>query len=156
MDLDLTNLTEEQLEEHRLAVRAEQERRYTLRHAPSQIEEIANQYRRALGRETGAAWEQPLGAHDAYTEGSIVTHDGQQWRSTIPANVWEPGVGPGWVVDEDAEPEPQPDAPAWAPGVEYEVGDLVDYQGTVYRVLQAHTSAAHWTPDAVASLYVIA
>lgn len=154
--MDLTTLTDDDLDAHRIAVLTEQERRSTLRDAPALIGSITDKYQRALGRETGAAWEQPQGAHDAYKEGAVVTHNGQQWRSTIPANVWEPGTSPGWIVDEDAEPAPQPDAPAWATGVAYEVGALVDYQGTVYRVLQAHTSAAHWTPDAVASLYVIA
>lgn len=154
--MDLTALTDEQLDAHRLAVLTEQERRATLRDAPALIDSIADKYQRAIGRETGAAWQQPHGAHDAYRENAIVTHGGKQWRSTIPANVWEPGVGPGWVVDADTTPEPQPPAPAWATGVAYKVGDLVDYKGTVYRVLQAHTSAGHWTPDAVSSLYVIA
>lgn len=34
-----------------------------------------------------------------------------------------------------------------------EDGDKLTYQGTVYAVLQDHTSASHWTPDTVASLY---
>lgn len=42
------------------------------------------------------AWVQPLGAGDAYPLDAIVTHDGFTWKSTTPANVWEPGVF-GWV-----------------------------------------------------------
>ena len=42
-------------------------------------------------------WSQPTGAENAYDLGSIVSHNGTRWRSTIKANVWEPGVY-GWVV----------------------------------------------------------
>lgn len=43
------------------------------------------------------AWAQPVGAHDAYAIGAKVTHNGQHWKSTAAANVWEPGVY-GWEV----------------------------------------------------------
>jgi hypothetical protein len=43
-----------------------------------------------------SAWKQPTGAHDAYSVGSVVTHQGFTWRSTLASNVWEPGVA-GWV-----------------------------------------------------------
>jgi hypothetical protein len=43
------------------------------------------------------AWVQPLGAFDAYPLGAEVSHNGQNWRSTVAANVWAPGVF-GWVV----------------------------------------------------------
>jgi len=42
------------------------------------------------------AWRQPLGAHDAYQQGDLVTHNGATWRNTIPNNVWEPGAY-GWA-----------------------------------------------------------
>ena len=41
-------------------------------------------------------WKQPLGAHDAYPKGFRVVHNGQEWESDIPDNVWEPGVF-GWI-----------------------------------------------------------
>ena len=37
-------------------------------------------------------WVQPTGAHDAYSKGSQVTHNGERYVSKIDANVWEPGV----------------------------------------------------------------
>lgn len=46
------------------------------------------------------AWVQPLGAHDAYALGALVTYQGQVWRSTITANVWPPGTASLWVVVE--------------------------------------------------------
>lgn len=49
--------------------------------------------------------------------------------------------------------------PAWEANHAYQVGDIISY-GTnpvgdpqLYKVVQAHTSQADWTPDAVASLY---
>lgn len=44
-----------------------------------------------------APWVQPTGAQDAYPVDALVTYGGQTWRSTTPANVWQPGVF-GWVL----------------------------------------------------------
>jgi hypothetical protein len=44
-------------------------------------------------------WVQPLGGHDAYQLGDLVTHNGQTWESTVNNNVWEPGIY-GWIVKE--------------------------------------------------------
>ena len=49
--------------------------------------------------------------------------------------------------------------PAWEAGRSYAVDDIVSYgenaagDPQLYRVVQAHTSAAEWLPDATASLY---
>ena len=45
--------------------------------------------------------------------------------------------------------------PAWASGVAYAVDERVQYQGTLYRVVQAHTSQADWTPDKTPALFVV-
>lgn len=42
-------------------------------------------------------WVQPTGAHDAYALNALVTYNGQTWKSTVPSNVWQPGVF-GWVL----------------------------------------------------------
>lgn len=45
--------------------------------------------------------------------------------------------------------------PAWsANSVEYKVGDRVQYNGVLYKVLTAHTSQESWTPEAAPSLFV--
>lgn len=93
-------------------------------------------------------WHQPVGAHDAYPVGARVLFEGDVWVNTINANVWQPGVT-GWQR-EGGEPEPTPD---WKAGVAYKVGDVVLYQGSSYRCLQAHTSQAGWTPTAVPALW---
>lgn len=43
--------------------------------------------------------------------------------------------------------------PAWAADTAYAVGDRVQYNGVLYKVLQDHTSQADWTPDAAPSLF---
>ena len=40
-------------------------------------------------------WVQPIGAHDAYSNGDKVSHSDKHWVSTCDGNVWEPGVY-GW------------------------------------------------------------
>ena len=43
-------------------------------------------------------WVQPIGAHDAYSYGDKVSHNGKKWVSTVAgtsSNVWEPGAY-GW------------------------------------------------------------
>ena len=43
--------------------------------------------------------------------------------------------------------------PAWAPNVAYNVGNLVTYNGSTYKCLQAHTSLVGWEPPAVPALW---
>lgn len=42
-------------------------------------------------------WTQPLGAHDAYQTGDIVSWQEKLWISTTNGNTWEPGVY-GWTI----------------------------------------------------------
>lgn len=41
----------------------------------------------------------------------------------------------------------------WAIGMAYAVDDRVQYNGALYKCVQAHTSQADWTPDATPSLW---
>ena len=43
--------------------------------------------------------------------------------------------------------------PEWAEGESYEVGTRIRHDGVLYKVLQAHSSQAGWTPDAAPSLF---
>ena len=43
--------------------------------------------------------------------------------------------------------------PAWAANVEYAVDQRVRYGDKLYRVVQAHTSQAGWTPDLTPALW---
>ena len=43
--------------------------------------------------------------------------------------------------------------PRWVSGHAYQVGDRVCMDGTLYKVLQEHTSQEDWTPDVAVSLF---
>ena len=43
--------------------------------------------------------------------------------------------------------------PAWAIGKAYAVGDRAQYNGTLYKCIQAHTSQADWMPSATPALW---
>lgn len=43
--------------------------------------------------------------------------------------------------------------PEWSAGQDYTEGFKVQYDGVLYKVLQAHTSQADWTPDVSPSLF---
>ena len=45
--------------------------------------------------------------------------------------------------------------PVWATDTAYAVGDRVQYNGALYKCVQAHTSQADWMPDATPALWVI-
>ena len=45
--------------------------------------------------------------------------------------------------------------PMWAIGVACAVDDRAQYNRTLYKCVQAHTSQADWTPDATPALWVV-
>lgn len=134
--IDFTDYTDEELDALRVAVTTEQERRYTLAYAAEQSEQLARRYLDAVGRTDGTEWVQPTGAHDAYPEGYVVLHDGKEWVSLTPANVWEPGVS-GWRENAGTDPETGEEVvPEWVQPTgshdTYVKGDRVTFNGTVY------------------------
>ena len=44
--------------------------------------------------------------------------------------------------------------PTWVVGKAYAVSDRAQYNGTLYKCVQAHTSQADWTPDSTPALWV--
>lgn len=44
--------------------------------------------------------------------------------------------------------------PAWAVETAYAVDERIEYAGTLYRCVQAHTSQAGWTPPDTPALWV--
>lgn len=167
--INLTTVTTTDLLALSRRIEQEYSRRRVLEEAPAQAEGLAKSYLEATGRlavETGGtapttvpAYIQPTGAHDAYPKGAYITFEGKVYKSLIPANVWTPtAYARGWeqVAGKDVPAQPAtPAAPAWEAGKAYKVDDLVLYQGKTYRVVQAHTSAAHWPPNAVPALYAV-
>ena len=43
--------------------------------------------------------------------------------------------------------------PTWVVGKAYAVNDRAQYNGTLYKCIQAHTSQTDWTPDATPALW---
>lgn len=44
--------------------------------------------------------------------------------------------------------------PLYEVGKNYAQGDRFNFEGTLYKVIQAHTSQADWVPDSTPALYV--
>lgn len=44
--------------------------------------------------------------------------------------------------------------PTWAAGTSYSIDERIEYGGTLYRCVQAHTSQAEWSPELTPSLWV--
>lgn len=58
------------------------------------------------------------------------------------------------LSDEDAFNAPEL-FPMWnGNGVEYQADDRIQYEGLLYKCLQAHISQLDWTPDTAVSLWV--
>lgn len=181
MPVDVVPMTDSQLTDLQAAIRAEQDRRRAEPHVDSARAELVSDLRDA-GTVTGPpaatpetpagdvpAWASPGTDHLAmYLLGDVVAHSGRIWESAHHGlNHWEPGSqGIDWRIWRDITPVEEPDEPtdpeeptgpaAWDPqGYPYKVGDRLTYLGVVYEVVQSHTSAGHWTPDVVASLYKV-
>ena len=45
--------------------------------------------------------------------------------------------------------------PVWTVGKAYAVSDRAQYNGALYKCVQAHTSQADWTPDVTPALWVV-
>lgn len=45
--------------------------------------------------------------------------------------------------------------PAWVVGKAYAVSDRAQYNGTLYKCVQAHTSQADWAPDKTPALWAV-
>lgn len=60
--------------------------------------------------------------------------------------------GSASLPDEEAYDVPEL-FPEWAVGKAYSVNERIAYNGKLYKVVQAHTSQADWTPDIAKSLF---
>ena len=62
----------------------------------------------------------------------------------------------GVLTDEQAAKAPRL-YPTWAAGLTVKAGDRLYYPGTdrLYKVVQAHTTQADWTPDATPAMWAV-
>ena len=72
-------------------------------------------------------------------------------NAVIKANLIQTAIH--YLPDEEAEAVTAL-FPNWEEGKAYAVNDRVQYNELLYRCVQAHTSQADWTPDAVPALWV--
>lgn len=131
MSFDWSALTDEEVETEVSLGTAEMERRKTLADAQKQVDDINRAVLEAEGIKPGDPWRQPTGTHDAYPQGSVVTHNGSEWDSLVSGNVWEPGVS-GWrQIGDPGEPQPwvQPTGAHDA----YQKDDTVTHIGEVWQ-----------------------
>lgn len=92
---DLQDLTLEELNDARILILNEIERRQLIESIPAEVEELNRAYLAAEGVSPDESWRQPTGAHDAYPLDWPVERNGKIWISNVAGNVWEPGVT-GW------------------------------------------------------------
>lgn len=139
--MDITDATDAELRQLKTMIDAELSRRETLANAGRAMDDIARSVLAASGQVDGGVWVQPTGATSAYPQGWTVEHDGKEWVSLTPANVWIPGQS-GWreVVAEGSTPEwVQPTGSHDA----YQTGDHITFEGDEYvSLIDANT----WSP----------
>ncbi|HCG55318.1 MAG TPA: hypothetical protein DEW39_04000 [Brevibacterium sp.] len=130
----------------------ELERRKTLATAGQKLDTIVREVLTAEGVEQGEEWE----SGKSYPKSWTVTRDGITYTSQIPNNVWPPGdtndpqTGRWWkpeTTDEAAEEN------IWAEWVDVVVGEVWEYEGDDYKVLQAHTTQPGWEPPNAPALW---
>ena len=139
----ITDATDQELEQYRRAIVAEQERRRTLATGADQMDKLVRDMLAASGQVEGGAWVQPTDATNAYPKDWTVTHDGKTWVSLTPANVWQPPTAWREVVEEGSG------APEWVQPTgahdAYQTGDTVTFEGQEYKSL---IDGNTWSPTA--------
>ena len=158
IELDVETADRADLVAARDQIISELRRRETLANAGQVIDRELREYKRAAGRSDGQPWRPYDGSLDSmYAVGEIVIHDGRAWKSLIGQNVWEPGTTGAenlWEELTGEVPTPDPvEAAAWEPGQQVSAGDLREFEGAVYRAVQAHTTQAGWEPPLVPALW---
>jgi|SRR5690606_26355481 len=152
--MDLSGFTDAELQDLEDQINDEQQARILLANGPQIAESLAQATQAARERDLApgehVVWVQPTGAHDCFPMNALVSHVGKVWRSTTPANVWEPGVS-GWEeVVEGGGPSPwiQPtgthDAYYLNP-TEGQKGPTCTHVGRIWRTL---VDANVWEPSA--------
>lgn len=142
--INLTTKSDADLEQLRLDVLNEQDRRSIVANAAGRADSDSRTYLDAVGQVDGAEWKQPTGAFDAYPKDWQVTKDGKTWASLVPANVWEPPanwheVTGGGVLPEWVQPSGAGDA--------YSFGDRVQHNGHAWTSNNPGEHTNTWEPS---------
>lgn len=159
IDMDLAEMPDETWAELWAMCVRENARRETLRQAREQAEAAARKYEEAVA-DSPARKLSEIGEHEALGPGErLIDAAGLVWENVSGAWLGPHVAGPaqyptGWRRSEGSPTDPAV-VSEWDPrGHAYRPGDLVSYQGVVYRVIQAHSSQSDWVPSVVPALYV--
>lgn len=101
-----------------------------------------------------------------YAAGDTVSYNGSCYEavgqlSSIPesynpegsfSHFWTEVNSSNCVVDSPSD-NSSSDGSLWVSNTDYVVGDVVSYNGTSYKVVQAHRSQSDWKPDVVPALF---
>ena len=98
MTVDLTQYTQKQLTDLRQAITNETTRRDIIDSAMTRVSGLIDQYQEYAGthHNDGSKWTKPVTVLEAYPHGTVVTHNGHTWKSTVPANISVPGINDHW------------------------------------------------------------
>jgi hypothetical protein len=119
----------------------------------TQADSIWNSDRDSLNR-IGERWSGAAGAQDWRTEASGLEALTAATAGGTPSN--PPPTDPPPTNPPPTTPpptNPPPTASAWAPGVAYQIGQIVTYGGGTWKCRQAHTSLVGWEPPNVPALW---
>jgi len=152
-ELDIGSLDDAALEQLQQEVAAERYRRWVIASAPQRLDEILATVHEARGGD-GMQWEAPVDATHCYPAGAVVTHQGPYWRSTHPANSWEPGTpnaqweqvwtdgAGGWTTT-----PPDTGPREWRSGIRVTANiDEVTCDGWIWRAKITHDTHEGWRP----------
>lgn len=155
--MDLTALTDEELDQLRTRVLAERQRRHVLATAAQQAADLAEAHARAIADTPPRPIDQ-IELHEAVGPGAHILDTNEvEWINTSGAWLSPHTAGPdayplGWRRATPPDPA-DPETPTWEPGTTYEAGDTVSHDGTVYVCVQGHTALPGWEPPAVPALW---
>ena len=150
--MDIGSVSDAELRQLKRMIDGELSRRETLANAGRKLDTIVREVLAAEGITEGEEWE----SGKSYPKDWTVTHDSVTYTSQISNNVWTPGdpndpqTGRWW------KPETTDDAEAaneWAPWIDVAVGETWTYEGTEYKVIQAHQTQTGWEPPNVPALW---
>lgn len=147
--MDITDATDAELRQLKVIIDGELSRRRTLATGADQMDKLVRDMLSASGQVEGGEWVQPTGYENAYPKGWVVTHNGNEWTSTYSGNTLEPGVS-GWTMTPvEGEPPAEYKDPQGYQDA-YNEGDLVTFEGNVYRARQDGVS---WSPSVAPTVW---
>lgn len=142
--MDLENMMDEELYsliDNAKTVIANRQTRQTVNDQVAEVLRTARASGAISTPEVGAEWVQPTDATTAYMAGDVTSFEGKTWVSTVSYNVWRPGES-GWR-EQTLDGSPAEYSPPSGGHDAYSNGDLVTFEGSVYR---STTDNNVWSP----------